>query len=171
MNFETVQSKIEEWLQPLLEEKNLFLVDVKFSMGKKIEVYVDSDTGIHIDECAFISRFLEQNLDGSGLVPDNYILEVSSPGMSNSLKVPRQYKRRIGRMFEIVKNDGTTLEAELVAADDEKITLREIKIEKKRKVGSGELIAVTKSKNAAPETKEYELRYDEIKRAVLQFNF
>jgi ribosome maturation factor RimP len=163
MNFEEIKSKIEEWLQPLLNEKNLFLVDIKFPMGRQIEVYVDSDEGIHISECADISRFLEKNLDGSGLVPENYILEVSSPGMSNPLKVPRQYKRRIGRILEIVKTDGTQLEAQLLEADDEKVKLREVIEEKK-----------SKSQKKGQETKapqEFVLRFDEIKKAVLQFKF
>lgn len=163
MNFEEIKSKIEEWLQPLLNEKNLFLVDIKFPMGRQIEVYVDSDEGIHISECADISRFLEKNLDGSGLVPENYILEVSSPGMSNPLKVPRQYKRRIGRILEIVKTDGTQLDAQLLEADDEKVRLREVIEEKK-----------SKSQKKGQETKEpqeFVLRFDEIKKAVLQFKF
>ena len=163
MNFETVKSKIEEWLQPVLEEKNLFLVDVKFSMGRKIEVYLDSDAGIHIDDCATISRLLENNLDGTGLVPDNYILEVSSPGMTNPLKVPRQYKKRIGRMLDVLKNDGTEIKAQLTEADDEKIKLKEVKEEPKKKKQNSPALT--------EEAKEYVVRYDEIKKAVLQFNF
>ncbi len=138
MSFEDIKEKIEGWLQPVLDEKNLFLVEIKVSLGKKIEVYLDSDTGIHIDDCAFISRFLEKHLDEGGLVPANYILEVSSPGMSNPLRVPRQYKRRIGRVLEIVKTDGTNLEAQLLEADDEKIKLKEVKEEPKKKRKPGQ---------------------------------
>ena len=163
MNFEAVKSKIEEWLQPRLNEKNLFLVDIKFPMGRQIEVYVDSDEGIHISECADISRFLEKNLDGSGLVPENYILEVSSPGMDNPLRIPRQYKRRIGRVLEVTKTDGAQVVGELVEANERKIKLREVQEEKSRS---------QKSKNKEiKEPKEYELKFDEIKRAVLQFKF
>ena len=164
MDFDIVKDKVREWLTPLLEEKNLFLVDVKISMGKKIEVYVDSDEGIHIDDCAGISRFLEKHLDGSGIVPDNYILEVSSPGMDNPLKVPRQYKRRIGRILEVVKNDGTNIEGQLLEADAEKILLREIKEEPKKKKGN-------KPAEPVEAPKEFALKYDEIKKAVLQFKF
>jgi ribosome maturation factor RimP len=164
MNFEAVKAKIEEWLQPILEEKNLYLVDVKFPMGRQIEVFVDSDEGIHISECADISRFLEKNLDGSGLVPENYILEVSSPGMSNPLKVPRQYKRRIGKVLEVVTTNGTEVVGELVEADEQKIRLREV-LEKMSKT------QMAKNKKTAQEPKEYVLGFDEIKKAVLQFKF
>ena len=166
MNFDTVKSKIEEWLTPELNERNLFLVDIKFPVGRHIEVYIDSDTGIQISECATVSRFLEKQLDESGLVPENYVLDVSSPGMSNPLRVPRQYKRRIGRVLEVVKNDGTQIEAELVEADEEKIKLKEVIEEKKKNKKNQE--SRTKSQE---EPKEYELRFDEIKRATLQFKF
>ncbi|MBK8658026.1 MAG: ribosome maturation factor RimP [Bacteroidetes bacterium] len=140
-------------------------MEIKFSMGKKIEVFVDSDTGIHIDECAQVSRFVEANLDGSGLVPDNYILEVSSPGMSNPLKVPRQYKRRIGRKLEVLKINGEMLLVQLVAVHDDRIVLTEVKEEKSKK----------KQKEDAPKEQknlpEFELKYSEIKRSVLVFNF
>lgn len=164
MNFEEVKNKIEAWLQPLLTEKNLFLVDIKFPMGRQIEVYVDSDEGIHISECAELSRFLEKNLDESGLVPENYILEVSSPGMTNPLKVPRQYKRRIGRILEITKTNGQQLEAKLLAVDDDKITLEEVLPEVKKKKKKVE-------EPVASEPKVFVLYYTEIKRALIQFKF
>ena len=163
MDQDLVKQKIAEWLQPLLEEKNLFLVDVRISMGRKIEVFADSDTGITIEECALVSRLVESHLDGSGLVPDNYILEASSPGMSNALKVPRQYKKRIGRIFEIDKTDGTHIEAELLLANDEQIKLREVKEELSKK---------DKKKGVKEEEpKEYVIKYSDIKKAVLQFKF
>lgn len=165
MNFEQVKNKIEEWLQPELKERNLFLVDIKFPMGRQIDIYIDSDEGIHISECALVSRLLEKKLDESGLVPDNYILEVSSPGMTNPLKVPRQYKRRIGKILEVLKNDGTQIEAELIEADEEKIKLREVIEEKKKKKNPSAGV------NAQEEAKEYVLRFDEIKRVVPQFKF
>ena len=165
MNVEAIKNKLEEWLQPELEARNLFLVDIKFPNSRQIEVYIDSDEGIHISECAELSRLLEKNIDGSGLLPENYILEVSSPGMENPLLVPRQYKRRIGRVFEVLKTDGTQLEAQLVEADEEKIKLREVVAEKKKK-------KTTVSRQQTTETpREWTLKFDEIKKAVLQFKF
>ena len=160
-----LKEQIGEWLKPLLEEQNLFLVDVKTAGKAKIEVFVDGDTGITISQCAEISRFLEKHLDGSGLVSDHYTLDVSSPGMDNPLKVPRQYKKRIGRILEIVKTDGTDIKAELIEADDEKIKLRElVKPEKKKKKGA-------KPQPKAEKPKEFELKYSDIKKALIQIDW
>ncbi|MCS6934177.1 MAG: hypothetical protein NZM35_03375 [Chitinophagales bacterium] len=154
---------VQERLSPLLNEKNIFLVDIRITQGRKIEVYIDTDEGIHIDDCAMVSRYLEKYLDGSGLVPDNYILEVSSPGMDNPLKVPRQYRRRIGRTLEVTKMSGEKVVAELVEVYDEGIKLRETPPSQvKRK---------SHEKVPAPQPKEWNIHFNDIKKAVVQFNF
>jgi len=160
-----LKEQIGAWLKPLLEEQNLFLVDVKAAGKAKVEVFVDGDKGITISQCAEISRFLEQYLDGSALVSEHYVLDVSSPGMDNPLKVPRQYKKRIGRTLDIVKTDGAEIEAELLAADDEKIRLKEIaKPVKKKKKG-------VKAEEKPEVPKEFELKYTEIKRALIKIDW
>jgi hypothetical protein len=79
--------------------------------------------------------------------------------------VPRQYKRRIGRILEIVKADGTELEAELVAVDDEKITLKTlVKEERKKKKGP-------KTEEKKEEPMMIELKYEDIKRALIQMEW
>ncbi len=164
MNYDEVRHKIEEWLNPLLSEKKLFLVDIKFPMGRQIDVYIDSDTGVQISECAEISRFLEKNFDGSGLVPGNYILEVSSPGMDNPLKIPRQYKRRIGKTLDVIKTDGTQIAGQLLEADDEKIKLKEVAERTKTKNQKLKIKELS-------DVREFEIPYNEIKSAVIQFKF
>jgi ribosome maturation factor RimP len=116
-----LKQKIEDWLNPLLQGMDLYLVDVKIQGGKKVEIYADGDKGITIGQCTEISRFLETHLDDSGLVSENYSLDVSSPGMSNPLRIPRQYKKRIGRILEIVKTDGVALEAQLIVQTMKKL--------------------------------------------------
>lgn len=158
-----LKGQIAEWLAPMLEEQNLFLVDVKQS-GKKIEIFADGDNGITISQCAALSRLAESHLDGSGLVSDDYELDVSSPGMTSPLKLPRQYKRRIGQTFDIVKTDGTALEGILESVNDDFIVLKSIpkavkKTSKKKPI------------EAQEEVKTFELKYSEIKKATLQFKW
>jgi hypothetical protein len=78
--------------------------------------------------------------------------------------VPRQYKKRIGRTLHIIKTDGTEQEGELLAADDEKIKLREIAKPVKKKKGPK-----NQEKPEAP--KEFELKYTDIKKAVIQIDW
>lgn len=48
-----------------------------------------SDTGL--DDCERMSRALEVALDEAGIIPDTYVLEVSSPGVSNVLNHDRDF--------------------------------------------------------------------------------
>ena len=48
-----------------------------------------SDTGL--DDCERMSRSLENALDAANIIPDNYVLEVSSPGISGQLTTDRDF--------------------------------------------------------------------------------
>ncbi|MBW4539959.1 MAG: ribosome maturation factor RimP [Myxacorys chilensis ATA2-1-KO14] len=49
----------------------------------------EDDTGL--EDCEQMSRALEAALDESNLIPDAYVLEVSSPGIPNSLTTDREF--------------------------------------------------------------------------------
>ncbi|MGI0492115.1 ribosome maturation factor RimP [Alkalinema pantanalense CENA528] len=50
---------------------------------------LQQDTGL--DDCERMSRALEAVLDEVGIIPDAYVLEVSSPGISRVLKTDREF--------------------------------------------------------------------------------
>ncbi|WP_435355629.1 ribosome maturation factor RimP [Emticicia sp. SJ17W-69] len=130
MNTE-VKSKIEQLLQPLLENDKFFVVDIKVSLSKlnsKVTILLDSDEGIKIDECRAISRQLGESLDE--IMPEKYTLEVSSPGVDVLLKSERMYRKNIGRSLQITLKNGTIVKGKLEEVDSQKITIIE---EKKRK--------------------------------------
>ncbi|MDW8273658.1 MAG: ribosome maturation factor [Chitinophagales bacterium] len=163
---EAVCLHIEKWLEPVLSEQNIFLVDIKYLKGgKKIEVYVDTDSGIDIEQCATISRFLEKKLEESGMVPSDYVLEVSSPGMDNPLKVPRQYFKRIGRTLQVWTNDGLYIEGKLLKANDSGIT-----IEKPQRTQKGRKKTSENIEEQQP-TEILQLPYQQIKKAFVQFKW
>jgi ribosome maturation factor RimP len=158
--------KIREILLPKIAEENLYLVDVKVLQGKRIQVFVDGFENITINQCTILSRYLEEFLDKGGIVPMDYGLELSSPGMTNPLKVPQQYKKRIGSTLDIVKTSGEKISGRLIYSDDEKVVLEQILKEvKKKKKKAGE----PADEEVLP--KQYELTYAQIKSALIQFNF
>lgn len=131
MNTEHRQ-KIEELLQPLLEDDKYFVVDIKVSLSRlnsKVTVLVDSDEGIGIDKCTEISRNLGKELDE--IMPDKYTLEVSSPGVDFPLKSERMYRKNIGRSLKVVLTDGKEITGKLEGLANQEITL----IEDKKRTG------------------------------------
>jgi ribosome maturation factor RimP len=100
---------------------------------KRVMVIIDGDQGITIDDCAELSRSLAKQLDDRALLGDeNYLLEVSTPGLDHPLKLKRQYYKNIGRGLKIKRLD-TVTEGKLTAVTEDKIILaQEIGMGKKK---------------------------------------
>lgn len=133
---EYIEKKLEEKFKEN-EYESCFCVEVKeVQRGRKIEVYIDCDTGVDFSTCKKISRFLEEDLDESPLVKENYILEVSSPGARRPLVLLRQYGKHVGRKLEIKLTDGEKFEGRLLDVLDDSILLerRIVEREGKRKI-------------------------------------
>lgn len=133
---EHIEKKLEEKFKEN-EYESCFCVEVKeVQRGRKIEVYIDCDTGVDFSTCKKISRFLEEDLDESPLVKENYILEVSSPGARRPLVLLRQYGKHVGRKLEIKLTDGEKFEGRLLDVLDDSILLerRIVEREGKRKI-------------------------------------
>lgn len=123
---------ITEQIEELLQEKfaepefaDCFVVEVKLEGKKGLEVYVDSDSGITLEKCQRISRFLESHLDTNGWLGEDYSLDVSSPGISRPLKFARQYHRNIGRTLEVQLSAGESKTGVLKTVNPESIILEE----------------------------------------------
>lgn len=121
--------EIAEEIRKIAEDKvvepSQFIVDVIVSSRvgpPKVTVIVDGDNGINIDDCATISRQLSKTLDESLLLTESYMLEVSTPGLDQPLKLKRQYKKNIGRKLR-VKFQEKIVEGKLMEVTEEKITV------------------------------------------------
>jgi len=151
------EEEIKRMADASLTGDHQFLVDVKVTARKgpkKVLVIVDGDSGVSIDDCAAISRTLSQKLDDSGILgEENYMLEVSTPGLDQPLKFHRQYVRNIGRRLKVT-TVGTVIEGKLEHVSETGITLVS-------ETGSGK----------KKETKSYEIAFDAIDRALVLVSF
>jgi len=68
---------------------------------KILRVFIDSPQGITADDCAQVSRQINAVLDVSGLISDQYSLEVSSPGINRRLFTIGQAKDFIGSCVKV----------------------------------------------------------------------
>jgi ribosome maturation factor RimP len=125
-----IKRTVEEFVQPILERRKAFLVDLQMRnerRGTMIQLFIDTDRGITIDECAEISRELTRVLDGEGMFDGNYQLEVSSPGIERPLRLLRQFHKNIGRRFR-VKYAGDLepkiMSARLVSVEENRLTFQ-----------------------------------------------
>jgi ribosome maturation factor RimP len=121
-----IENRIKELLVSLLFEKGSYLVDLRVSPGGLVQVFVDRDPHITIEDCVYISRGLEKELNKDFPFSEKYALEVSSPGMGEPFKVFRQYQKCVGRDVEVLLFSGTKKTGTLLYTDEEKIILEEI---------------------------------------------
>lgn len=118
----------------------IFVTGIRISSDNQINVFLDGDEGVTIKDCVGVSRAIEGVLDQG---KDLFALDVSSHGATTPLIMPRQYKKHIGRTFEIKLQDGSKTEGDLVACNDNEIELESTSRENKP-VGKGK-ITVTKT--------------------------
>lgn len=124
---------IEQLVNEILIEDEFFLVDVEIKPGKTMQVFLDGDNGISITKCAKIGRELINRIDEDGIYDRGEVIEVSSPGIDQAITNPRQYNKNINRHFNIVLNNESSVEAKLIAIDENRLTLEEEVKEKGKK--------------------------------------
>jgi len=89
---------------PILDSMGFELVDIEFvKVGRNavLRLFIDKDGGITLDDCADLSRELSMILDVEDVLPCNYSLEVSSPGLDRPLKKLSDYERFAGRLIKV----------------------------------------------------------------------
>jgi ribosome maturation factor RimP len=152
------EKKVKDLLeQSLNERKDLFLISFNISENNTIKVVIDGDNGVVVDDCVFISRGIEHNLDRE---EEDFSLEVASAGAAAPLKTVRQYKKNLGRIVEVSTTDNNEYEGHLVDANEAAITLN-WKAREPKPIGKGK---VTVSKEAI-------LEYEIIKQAKVKIKF
>ncbi len=152
------RAKVEQLVHEFLEtRKDLYLVDLKISAGDDITVILDGDEGLSLQDCLDASRAIEFNLDRE---EHDFSLQVMSPGLSEPLKLPRQFKKNMGREIEVLLNSDEKIQGEVVAVDDEKVTLV-LRYRRPKLIGKG--------KEDVVENKE--IPYADIKKALVVIKF
>jgi ribosome maturation factor RimP len=101
-----VNETLEAVVRAELDSIGFDLVELRKggSKGRPLfEVRLERRDGVavSVDDCARASRALEAKLDGGGLVPERYVLEVSSPG-DRLLRTPEEWRRFVGRWVSVL---------------------------------------------------------------------
>lgn len=107
-----VTTAVEEWLR----ESDYYLVDVEMTGDDRIVIEIDHADGVWIEDCADLSRFLQDKL-GDEL--GDYELEVGSAGIGQPFKVIQQYRNHIGKDVEVLQQDGVKVQGVLKSVSDD----------------------------------------------------
>ena len=156
MTQNTAIQPIEALVQKLIDGvEDIFLVSVRIKPINNIKVFLDSDIGVNIDKCARLNRAMYKVIEEEAWYPEgNFSLEVSSPGVDEPLRLPRQYKKNIGRNVEVTFLDDTKVEGKMMEANEE-----------------GIVVEYTEGKNKKTVVHTKEIAYSNMKQTIVQVSF
>ncbi|HEY8401678.1 MAG TPA: ribosome maturation factor RimP [Cytophagaceae bacterium] len=134
-----LKEQIAAIVESALESKEHFIVDIHISgspVMRKVTVVLDGDSGISVEDCAKISRVLGNTIEERDLIPTAYLLEVTSPGLDEPLKLKRQYQKNVGRKLSITLKNESVMTGKLEEVREESILIQAEKKEKKKVIAT-----------------------------------
>ena len=144
MKRENIEEIVAKEVEKIIAGTALELVDVEYVRERNwyLRVFIDKEGGIDLEDCQSVSEQLSTVLDEKDPIVDNYLLEVSSPGLDRVLRTEKDFVRYSGRSVDVhffkPYQGQKTIVANLVGKDaagiltlnidgqDEKIDIKEI---------------------------------------------
>lgn len=155
-----IREKLEEFVTAQFSDKlflDCYLVDLVIKESQFIKVFVDADDGITLDRCAKLNRLIRSYVEEHIKDGEKYKIEVSSPGLDRPLTLLRQYKKNIGRKFEIKEKSGTVKKGLLREVDGDFITIEYVE-------------TVKQGKKKIKEKRFYKIPFEEIAESFVKPN-
>ncbi len=118
---------LDEIVAPIVAAHDLELFDLELA-GGVLKVTVDRSGGVGLDEIAAVTRAISRNLDERDPIAGRYTLEVSSPGLERTLRVPEHYRWAVGKKVSIKTlpsfEGERRITGELTEADDRNVVVQ-----------------------------------------------
>jgi len=96
--------RLNDLLKPLVEGLGYEFVGLEYAGNPKqsvLRVYIDSDEGVGLSDCEYVSREAAAMLDVEDPISGQYNLEISSPGLDRPLFTPEQFQRYAGQEAKV----------------------------------------------------------------------
>jgi ribosome maturation factor RimP len=90
--------RVSEIIERVVSREGLELVHAEWSGGRNstLRVYIDKPGGVTLEDCSLVSERLSLILDVEDPIPNQYVLEVASPGLDRGLYKEADYERFAG---------------------------------------------------------------------------
>lgn len=99
-----VSDSVMELVAPIAESFGLEVIEVLYEKkcdGMNLTIVIDKEGGVTIDDCEKLHKAIDAPLDELDPIKCAYTLNVSSPGIDRPLKLPRDYKRNLGKKITV----------------------------------------------------------------------
>ena len=159
------KNQIQNWIEDYLEGTGYELITLSISAENDILVEVDCLSGVDVDFCAELNRYLVEKLDGlqpsDGVI--DYSLEVGSVSLTDPFKTKMQFEKNLGHDVEVMvssKGQNIKYKGQLVSVDEETFS-----------VDVSEKVAVEGKKRKETRIVTHTWRYDEPKYVKYDLKF
>lgn len=128
MSERPIETRVREIASAITAENGLEfvhseLVGARGSMT--VRIFIDKPGGVSHEDCSVVSRALDNVLETKDLIPNAYILEVSSPGLERDLYSIEDFKRFAGNPAKVktreAVNGQRNFRGRIVAVEEENI--------------------------------------------------
>jgi ribosome maturation factor RimP len=125
-----IHNQVEEICESLVVSEGMELVDLEYRReGPRwmLRLFIDKEGGVNIDDCARISRELGDLLDVKDVIPQAYVLEVSSPGLNRRIRKKEDFSRFVGQKVQLwlvsPKDGRRKIVGDLVGVEGEEVVV------------------------------------------------
>ena len=110
----SIRAKLFTIVEKLCEERKLYLVDLEVKGDTRrpvFTVFADTESGITLKECEDLSRAIQDEIDLDAAFPEQYRIDVSSPGLDRPLVKDFQFRKNVGRTLKVKYHDGELVQS------------------------------------------------------------
>jgi ribosome maturation factor RimP len=96
--------RVEKEIEKIVSSEGLELVHVEYKRqgrGYLLRVDIDKEGGVTLEDCQLVSQQISTYLDVDDVVPTEYELQVSSPGLDRKFYRESDYEKFIGRLVRV----------------------------------------------------------------------
>lgn len=131
-----MEQSLEELARPILEEQGMELVDLEVSRkGDRlwVRMFIDRvervEGGVTAEELGYFNREFGRVLEVEEIIPESYLLEVSSPGVNRRIRKLKDFMAFLGEMVTVTAKDRISgrkrFHGRLAGADEKGVTLED----------------------------------------------
>ena len=99
-----LRDQLRELLEPAVVALGYELWELEYGTrpgGALLRLYIDSPSGIGVDDCERVSRAVSEVMDYADPITVAYTLEVSSPGLDRVLRTQDHFTRCLGQLARV----------------------------------------------------------------------
>lgn len=118
----TVAPELLSTIEDIITSCGVELYDVELK-GKTLRVLINKPDGISLDNCVNVSESLSTKFDVKNLIPSQYYLEISSPGIERKLRNKKDFEQIIGHTISVSTHFGHYI-GELISVTETGINIK-----------------------------------------------